>query len=220
MSGTLITVEGSDGAGKTTQLDLIEAYLHQRCIDLVRTREPGGTPVGEKLRGILLEGRHLNISNETELLLIFAARQQHIDEVIRPALRAGRWVLCDRFTDASYAYQGAGRGIAMERIAVLEEWVQGGLCPDLTLVLDVDVEEGMRRSVSRNPGTEPDRFEQQDLEFKQAVRRCYLDRAEADPDRIRVINAAAAIADVDRQVKQILKSFLTRRTGRGSADDR
>jgi len=216
-SGTLITVEGSDGAGKTTQLDLIEAYLHERGIDLVRTREPGGTAVGEKLRGILLKGRHLDISNDTELLLIFAARQQHIDEVIRPALHAGRWVLCDRFTDATYAYQGAGRGISMDRIAVLEQWVQRGLRPDLTLVLDVDVEEGMRRSVSRNPGTAPDRFEQQDLQFKQAVRRCYLDRAEADPDRIQVIDAAAAIADVDRQVQQVLRSFLTRQAASGSA---
>ena len=207
--GAFVTVEGSDGAGKTTQLEFIHSWLTSKNIDVIRTREPGGTALGEQLRHILLNQTDLTISDETELLLIFAARQQHLQELILPALAEGKWVLCDRFTDATYAYQGAGRGIEKERIAVLEQWVQHGLHPDLTLILDVDVTVGQARSKTR--GEDPDRFEKQAVEFKQAVRACYLDRSEKEANRVRVIDAAGSVDTVQKAILQELNDFLRRR---------
>lgn len=211
-----ITVEGSDGAGKTTQLGYIADWLSTAGIDFVQTREPGGTLLGERLRDILLHNdseEQLLVSNEAELLLMFAARQQHLNELVIPSLQTGRWVLCDRFTDATYAYQGAGRGIDPERIAVLENWVQGALRPDLTLVLDVDVETGVARSASRDAdngldgNAAPDRFEQQNLTFKHAVRNCYLTRARAEPERIKVIDSGLTMEAVRAQVVTCLEQF-------------
>lgn len=208
-NGAFLTVEGSDGAGKTTQLDFIESWLSARQIDVVRTREPGGTEVGELLRNILLHETGLSISDETELLMIFAARQQHLQELILPSLELGKWVLCDRFTDATYAYQGAGRGIEEERIAILENWVQKDVQPDLTLVLDVDVTTGQRRSESR--GSKPDRFEKEASDFKLAVRSCYLDRSEKNAKRIRVVDASGSIESVQQSIVRELKDFIRRR---------
>ncbi|MGI9317363.1 MAG: dTMP kinase [bacterium] len=208
-SGAFLTVEGSDGAGKTTQLEYIESWLLSRKIEVVRTREPGGTELGEKLRNILLNQVDLSISNETELLMIFAARQQHLQELILPALAQGKWVLCDRFTDATYAYQGAGRGIDENKISILEQWVQQGVEPDLTLILDVDVAIGRQRSESR--GDSPDRFERQAAEFKQAVRACYLDRSEKHAQRVRVVDAAGSIEAVQQAITRELKDFIRRR---------
>ena len=166
--GRFITVEGSEGVGKSSNLDFIESLLREAGKDVVRTREPGGTELGETLRGILLDARQKAICDDAELLLMFAARAQHLAEVIRPALAAGKWVLCDRFTDATYAYQGGGRGIPFDRIAVLEQWVQGDLRPDLTLLLDMPVEAGLARAGARS---EPDRFEQEQTTFFERVRR-------------------------------------------------
>jgi dTMP kinase len=207
--GAFLTVEGSDGAGKTTQLEFIHSWLGSKGVDVVRTREPGGTAVGEKLRDLLLNQSDLTISDETELLLIFAARQQHLQELILPALEQGKWVLCDRFTDATYAYQGAGRGLDEARISILEQWVQGSMQPDLTLILDVDVSIGQERSASR--GNIPDRFERESSDFKQAVRSCYLDRSEKDTKRVRVVNAAGSIESVQQAITRELKDFIRRR---------
>ncbi len=207
--GAFLTVEGSDGAGKTTQLEFIHSWLTSKKIEVVRTREPGGTQVGEKLRNLLLDQTDLAISNETELLMIFAARQQHLQELILPALEGGKWVLCDRFTDATYAYQGAGRGVDETRIAILEQWVQKGMQPDLTLILDVDVSVGQERSANR--GNRPDRFERESREFKQAVRSCYLDRSERETKRIRVVNASGSIESVQQAIVRELKAFIRQR---------
>ncbi len=207
--GAFITVEGADGAGKTTQMDFIEGWLTDRGIDVVRTREPGGTPLGERLRDLLLHDKDLSISADTELMMVFAARRQHIEELILPAMEAGRWVLSDRFTDATYAYQGAGRGISEQRIALLEQWVQEGLFPDLTLVLDVALEVGVSRSEGRNDTR--DRFEREAVEFKQAVRQCYLDRARRYSDRIRVIDAGEELLQVQRCIAQQLHGFVADR---------
>ena len=210
-SGALITVEGADGAGKTTQLKFIEDWLLQNGLDVVRTREPGGTELGEKLREIILGAKEIAISDEAELLMIFAARQQHIDELITPALNQGKWVLSDRFTDATYAYQGAGRGISELRIKQLEAWVQKGLQPDLTLILDVSLETGMERSEGR--GLEQDRFESQAKNFKDSVRLNYLQRAALDPDRMKVIDASGSIASVQKSLGEHLEQFLARHIG-------
>jgi len=208
--GGFITIEGADGAGKTTQLSFVEEWISQRGIELVRTREPGGTALGERLRQILLAANDLSISDEAELLMIFAARQQHLDQLIIPALEAGKWVLSDRFTDATYAYQGAGRGIAFERIEVLENWVQKGLQPDLTMVLDVNVETGMARSAGR--GLEADRFERQAITFKEAVRLNYLQRAAQMPERIHVIDASGSVQSVQHSLVAVLEGFWDSRT--------
>lgn len=211
-SAAFITVEGPDGAGKTTQIAFIARWLKEQDIPVQLTREPGGTALGEQLRDLLLNRNSLSIADETELLLMFAARQQHINEIILPHLNRGNWVLCDRFTDASYAYQGAGRGIPAERIRALENWVQGDLQPDLTLVLDIDVALGIRRSGDRNGdrNNESDRFEQQGLGFKQAVRDGYLQRARAEPGRMKVIDAGLDLEPVQRQIVVALGDFVTR----------
>ena len=172
---------------------------------VVVTREPGGTELGERVRDILLHSRELRISPESEVLLMFAARAEHITRVILPALTAGRFVLCDRFTDATYAYQGGGRGIPAERIAVIENWVQGDLRPDLTLLFDVPVAAGRQRAGQRS---EPDRFEQENNEFFIRVREVYLARAHGDPGRVRVIDASRSLEEVERQIHMVLEEAM------------
>jgi dTMP kinase len=199
-----LTLEGLDGAGKTTHLEWIAADLKARGIDLCVTREPGGTPIGEKLRALLLDPQQ-KLDSETETLLMFAARREHLDRVIVPALEQGRWVLCDRFSDATYAYQGGGSGVAWEKIAALEAWVQQGLQPDLTLYFDVDPQAARSRtSAVRNP----DRFEQERDDFHQAVRAAYLRRAAEHPDRIRVIDSNRSIPEIQLQLRDILGALF------------
>jgi len=162
MTGKFITIEGSEGVGKSSNIAFIENYLLDAGKDVLLTREPGGTELGEAIRNLLLDAKNTAMCSDTELLLMFAARAQHLDEVIRPALAAGKWVICDRFTDATYAYQGGGRGIPDSRIAILEQWVQNDLQPDLTLLLDMPVAAGLERAGKRSA---PDRFEQEKLAF-------------------------------------------------------
>lgn len=202
--GRLITLEGIDGAGKSTHLRTIEALLAARGRAYATTREPGGTPLGEAIRALLLKE---TMDLDTEALLMFAARREHIVRVIEPALAAGKWVICDRFTDATFAYQGGGRGIPAERIAVLERWVQGPLEPDLTLFFDVPIGVGAARRRAAS-GT-LDRFEREDPAFFERVRAAYLARAGAAPHRIRVIDAdrppAAVQASVEEAVGEVLR---------------
>ena len=208
--GLFITLEGGEGAGKSTQL----AYLRQRIeaagIPLHVTREPGGTPLAEQIRALLLDHRDEEMAPDTELLLMFAARAQHLARLVRPALARGEWVLCDRFTDATYAYQGGGRGIGFARIAVLEDWVQGELRPDLTLLLDLPVAVGMARAGRRG---ELDRFEREQRDFFERVRAAYLTRAEQEPQRFRIIDAAQDIAGVQRQIDAVLSPLLAQAAG-------
>lgn len=201
--GKFITLEGMDGAGKTTQLEWLRTRLLARGTPLTVTREPGGTPLGEALRKLLLdcgESRH----PETEALLMFAARREHILQVIEPALASGRWVLCDRFTDATYAYQAGGSGMAWERVSALEQWVQGELRPDLTLYFDLAPEIGRARAQQARA---PDRFEREQHAFYERVRAAYLRRASEHPDRIRVIDAARTIADVQKELEEIILNY-------------
>jgi dTMP kinase len=204
-NGYFITIEGSEGGGKSTNLAFVRDILEQRGLRVIETREPGGTELGEAIRELVLGHRHEGMADDTELLLMFAARCEHIARVIRPALAAGHWVLCDRFTDASYAYQGGGRGVSDKRIALLEQWVQQGLQPDLTLLFDIPVAEGLERTRSRAHG--PDRFEQQQLVFFERVRQCYLDRAQAE-GRFRLIDASQPLEQVQQQLSAVLSIFL------------
>jgi dTMP kinase len=204
-NGYFITIEGSEGGGKSTNLAFVRDILEQRGLRVIETREPGGTELGEAIRELVLGHRHEGMADDTELLLMFAARCEHIARVIRPALVAGHWVLCDRFTDASYAYQGGGRGVSDKRIALLEQWVQQGLQPDLTLLFDIPVAEGLERTRSRAHG--PDRFEQQQLAFFERVRQCYLDRAQAE-GRFRLIDASQPLEQVQQQLSTVLSIFL------------
>ena len=203
MKPRFITLEGGEGVGKTTNLAFIEDYLTSRGIDLLRTREPGGTPLGERIRGLLLDSELMD--NAAELLLVFAARAQHITEVIRPALAAGRWVLCDRFTDASYAYQGGGRGIDFSVIEFLEQWVQAELQPDLTLLLDTPIEVGMSRVRQRGV---TDRFESEQLDFFEKVRAAYLKRADRYSDRIKQVNASGSLESVQAKIAWHLDQII------------
>jgi len=204
VKGKFITVEGGEGAGKSTNLAFIHLHLKAAGKTVVLTREPGGTAVGEKIRELLLDKKQSTLGNDTELLLMFAARAQHIEEVILPALNRGDWVLCDRFTDATYAYQGGGRGIAIDRIKILEQWVQGSLKPDLTLLLDLSVEEGMQRASERS---EPDRFEQEKNDFFNRVRDCYLQMAQTNSERYRIVDASLSLDNVQQQISHILDAF-------------
>lgn len=201
-TGLFITLEGGEGVGKSTQLTHVADWFRQQGRQVTTTREPGGSRAGEAIRNILLRQDDVAISAETELLLIFAARAQHLNEVIRPALAAGQVVICDRFTDASYAYQGAGRGIALEHIAQLEHWVQDDLRPDLTLLLDAPVELGLERAGRRGSA---DRFEAETLAFFQAVREAYLDIARSEPERVVVIDAGRDEATVRRDIQAVLE---------------
>ncbi len=203
--GRFITLEGVEGAGKTTALGYVRGLLESHGIPVTLTREPGGTPLGERLRRLLLDPE-MDMHPETELLLMFAARAEHLQRVIRPALEQGRWVLCDRFTDASYAYQGGGRGVDPERIAELEEWVQGELRPDLTILLDLPVELGMERV--RGRGGSMDRMEAETLEFHRRVRRAYLDRACRCPDRYCLVDASGSSAEVEERLRLCLEDFI------------
>ena len=202
--GLFITLEGGEGAGKTTSLVFVRALLEQAGKVVVVTREPGGTPLGEKIRELLLHGRD-DMHVDSELLLMFAARAEHLVRVIRPALAAGAVVVCDRFTDATYAYQGAGRGAADARIRVLEDWVQQGLRPDLTLLLDIPVERGLARAGERGA---PDRFEREQVDFFERVRDAYLAAAAREPQRVRVIDAAQDIPKVELQLRAALETLL------------
>jgi len=195
--GKFITLEGVDGAGKSTFIPFVESRLRAKAGDVLVTREPGGTALGEQLRQLLL---HHSMSAETETLLMFAARREHVVRLIEPALSAGRWVLCDRFTDATFAYQGAGRGVPESHLTQLEAWIQGGVQPDLTLLFDLPVEVASeRRAASRTP----DRFEAEQMEFFSRVRSGYLRRAAQDPARFRVIDSSAPIERIEQQLSEI-----------------
>ncbi|MBX3650746.1 MAG: dTMP kinase [Burkholderiales bacterium] len=201
--GRFITLEGMDGAGKTTHLEWLRGQLAGRGLPLTVTREPGGTPLGEALRGLLLDSREPR-TPDTEALLMFAARHEHIVTVIEPALAAGRWVLCDRFTDATYAYQAGGSGMAWDRVAALERWVQGELQPDLTLYFDLSPEVGRKRT---RQVREPDRFEREQAAFFERVRAAYLRRATEHPQRIRIIDAARSVAEIQSELQNIILNY-------------
>lgn len=210
MIGKFITVEGGEGVGKTTNLDFIHQYLLAAGKDVVVTREPGGTPLGEAIRGLLLDPEYKGMDSTCELQLMFAARAEHLARVIRPAIENGQWVLCDRFTDATYAYQGGGRGIDSDVIARLEELVQGDFRPDLTLLLDVPVEIGLSRAGKRG---ELDRFEQEQVEFFERVRNCYLTMAKQHGERYRVIDASLPLAEVQSRLESLVSLFMQDNTG-------
>jgi len=201
--GKFITLEGIDGAGKSTHLRWIARFLRRRGLKVKVTREPGGTAVGEKLRRLVL-GSKRALHPETETLLMFAARREHLDKVIVPALAAGRWVLCDRFTDATYAYQAAGSGVNWKKIGVLEQWVQEGLQPDLTILFDVSPVVGRRRAGRRK---NPDRFEREKGAYYRRVRNAYLRRAHENPRRMRVIDSSRSLSEVDKELEKLLLSY-------------
>lgn len=202
--GRFITIEGTEGVGKSTNIAFIRQWLEARDIELVQTREPGGTPFAEDVRELLLAVRDEAVDETAELLLMFAARSQHLNALIKPALARGAWVLCDRFTDSTYAYQGAGRGVAMDKIAALETLVQGELRPDMSLILDIDVAVGLERASKR---AALDRFESEKVEFFERVRSAFLSRAEQAPDRYRVVNAGQPLADVQGDIEQVLEAL-------------
>jgi len=205
MTARFITFEGSEGAGKTTQLNTVKAFLESQGQNVVVTREPGGTPLAERIRDLLLDSANETMCDDTELLLMFAARAQHIAEVIQPALDRGDWVLSDRFTDASFAYQGGGRGLSTQRIAQLAEFVQGELQPQVTLLFDLPIEVGMERARARG---RLDRFERSGTEFFERVRQAYLAQAQAEPTRIKVIDAAQDLDSVTAQVEALCQSLI------------
>ena len=204
MRGKFITLEGTEGVGKTTNMRFVQQWLQQRDIEFVTTREPGGTPLAEDIRNLLLTPRDEAVDATAELLLMFASRAQHIAQVIKPALSAGKWVLCDRFTDATYAYQGGGRGEDAGRIAQLEQLVQGSLRPDLTLILDLSVEEGLRRAHNRS---EADRFERERSDFFEKVRAAYRELAGNNPERCKLIDASLLLTQVQQQIAAELLAF-------------
>lgn len=210
MSGLFITLEGPEGAGKSTNRDYLAKHLREAGVEVVLTREPGGTPLAEQIRDLLLTPREEPMAVDTELLLMFAARAQHLSQVILPAIERGATVLCDRFTDATYAYQGGGRGVEVERIACLEQFVQGDLRPDLVLLFDLPVDVGLSRAAARG---RLDRFEQEGQGFFNAVREAYLQRAEADPSRYSVIDAALPLTQVQAQLDTLLPRLLERSRG-------
>ena len=207
--GLFLTLEGAEGVGKSTNIGFITQYLEKRGIEYVLTREPGGTQLAERIRDLLLAVHEEPMSGLTELLLVFAARAQHLDKIIEPALATGKWVVCDRFTDATFAYQGAGRGLSMETIDQLQSMVQGDLRPDLTIILDLDPEIGMQRASNRG---ELDRFEREQQSFFRHVRQGYLDIAQAEPDRCTVIDASKALEDVKRNLLTVIEQRLLRIT--------
>lgn len=204
--GWFITVEGGEGAGKTTQIGRIADCLNALGHTVVQTREPGGTALAEKLRDILLDNENVALSSLAELLLMFASRAQHLDDLIRPALQRGETVICDRFTDATWAYQGGGRGLPGEPIATLEQLVHGDLQPDLTLLLDLPVVAGLERAARRSAS---DRFESENLAFFERVRASYLERARRFPERFEVVDAAVDEEAVWAQVQRVLERRVT-----------
>ncbi len=204
-SGKFITLEGIDGAGKSTQLAWIVELLEQAGHAVVVTREPGGTTLGEQLRALLLD-KSMTMHAETEALLMFAARREHLDKVILPSLQQGRWVVSDRFTDASFAYQSGGRGLDEHKLAALERWTLGNLQPDLTLYFDVPVEVGQLRVDQNRP---KDRFENEQAEFFRRVRTAYLNRARQFPERIKIIDSSLALADVKAAVERTMQTLIS-----------
>lgn len=205
--GQFITFEGTEGVGKSTQLANAANTLKALGVDYIVTREPGGTPMAESIRELLLAPRDEPVNDMTELLLMFAARAQHLHTRILPELEAGRWVLCDRFTDATFAYQGGGRGVPAERIAQLENLVQGSFRPDQVILLDAPVETGMTRARHRG---ELDRFEQEAVAFFERIRQTYLQRAAADPGRYHLVDAAQPLEAVSRDVTSLVRGLVHR----------
>lgn len=207
MTNMFMTIEGGEGGGKSTNIVFIKQYLESANQRVVVTREPGGTLLGEKIRGLLLDPGNKGMDASAELLLMFAARAEHIEKVIRPALAQGKWVLCDRFTDATFAYQGGGRGVDMQRISALENWVQGDLRPDITLLFDLPVDVGMQRAGQR---AKLDRFEQEKREFFEKIRACYLSMAVDEPNRYRILNAEKSLIEVQNELRIILDKVLNK----------
>ena len=205
MNRRFITLEGGEGAGKSSCLAFIQRFFAERQLPLCVTREPGGTPLAEEIRELLLRQRAEKVVPDAELLLIFAARAQHITSIIQPALARGDWVLCDRFTDATYAYQGGGRGLSMTRIAELETMIQGELRPGLTLLLDLPVAQGLARAEARS---KKDRFEAEQQMFFERVRASYRARAQAEPQRFRVIDASQPLIAVETAVCHVIKNWI------------
>lgn len=203
MRGKFITLEGIDGAGKSTHVRWIARFLRSRGLRVKVTREPGGTPVGENLRRVVLSGRQ-SLHPETETLLLFAARREHLDKLILPALEKGAWVLCDRFTDATYAYQAGGSRVGWDKVETLEEWVQSRLQPDLTILFDVSPAVGRRRASRKRS---PDRFERERTAYHRRVRAAYRRRARENSRRVRVLDAGGTKAEVKVQLEEILTSF-------------
>ena len=203
--GRLITIEGIEGAGKSTALDTVAQWARAAGYAVVTTREPGGTPLGEELREVLLAHRTEGMSAESEVLLMFAARAEHLARVIRPALAAGRWVICDRFTDASIAYQGGGRALGPQRVRALADWLHADLTPDLTLWLDLPVSQGLQRAAGRSA---PDRFEAEKSRFFEAVRAGYADLAQSDPRRFRRIDASLPLPAVQAAIVELLEGVF------------
>jgi len=203
--GLFITIEGGEGVGKSTNIEFIKATLEARGVQCIITREPGGTPLAEEIREVLIKNRDEQVVTETELLLMFAARAQHLHQKILPALKAGTWVISDRFTDATYAYQSGGRGVPSEKVALLENFVQGDVRPDLTLLLDAPIEVGMARAKNRG---KLDRFEEEATEFFNNVRDNYLNRAKAEPDRFKIIDATQALELVQADISKALADNL------------
>lgn len=203
--GKFITIEGGEGVGKSTNIAFVQTLLAARGIETVLTREPGGTPLAEEIREILLEQRDEKVVTETELLLMFAARAQHLYQLILPALNEGKWVISDRFTDATYAYQSGGRGVPAEQVAMLEKFVQKSFRPDLTLLLDAPVETGMTRAKARG---KLDRFEEERSAFFNKVRKNYLQRAKAEPERFKVVDASDALEAVQARIESIVTQVL------------
>ena len=207
MRGLFITLEGPEGAGKTTNRAYLAEQLQAQGFAVALTREPGGTVLAEQIRAILLAPHDEAMAVDTELLLMFAARAQHLSQVILPALAEGKIVICDRFTDATYAYQGGGRGLDCSRIALLEQFVQGDLRPDITLLFDLPVADGMARAVARG---KLDRFEQEQQDFFEKVRQAYLQRASDDPERFRLVNAQQALPEVQKSLDVHLLEIMDR----------
>lgn len=205
MKGKFITLEGIEGLGKSTNLEFVSEHLRQRGKTVVTTREPGGTPIGEHLRDVLLNSERGSVPDTCELLMMFAARDVHLEQVIRPALERGEWVVCDRFTDATYAYQGGGRGLADAVIESLQTIVQRGLQPDLTILLDASIEVSEQRRIDRG---HRDRFESEEVEFFHRVRAKYLELAAADPQRVTVVDAAQSLSQVQAVLAATLDQIL------------
>lgn len=214
MRGLFITMEGGEGVGKSTNLAFVERFLRNNGVDVVCTREPGGTRIGEEIRELLLQVRQEKVSTMTELLLMFASRAQHLFEFIEPALAKGKVVLCDRFTDATYAYQCGGRGVELQTVRVLEELVLHELRPDFTLLLDAPISVGMSRAHKRG---ELDRFEQENLDFFERVRTSYLEQAKNNSARYRVIDASLSLDEVQQQLLKVGGELLSYRRERLSA---
>lgn len=203
--GKFLTIEGTEGVGKSTNLAYVRDWLAARGIEVVVTREPGGTPLAEQIRHLLLSKRDESVDETAELLLVFAARAQHLAQVIKPALARGAWVLSDRFTDATYAYQGGGRGLSKATIEQLEQLVQGDLRPDLTLILDIDVQLGLDRARQRG---ELDRFESETIVFFERVRAAYRQRALAAPTRYALVDAGQTLSEVQADINKVLSALL------------